>query len=447
MQVFDPHFYPSVCIDKPAAFTHSPMMSMVSINLLQSLDLTANVYVKEHLPMKDEQSSLNFETDTDDSEAGSIDLLNPTSLNIQKSRSNDDISSTRTEIIVESSKFPERACPQSGGACSEQNRVSSKQGYVQLPHYQQGSVLSPGTITRLDCPSDDNDSVLTEVLSKDNESRECTVAQQQDAKCSTSGYVQSSIFHTTCADEQEMHSTSDYVQSSGFSMPVKGGVHCDGGYIQSSAVSIPIESKDELTNLLDLLSNDETCESDDSDLHQTLSHATTECCREASVYFHPAKFHSAISDCDRGYLKDTLNHISITNETDQEAYRVEIVDSSHSDSPIAFHPPATMDNETRPDTNTTFTSGEYSPGKRENLQPTPSSGVFTNSSTESTDTELYDNIDPDLSTYGYIPSELFTRKILVPASQDSSPAAAGFVVHLDFENRHELLPRSINNLS
>ena len=435
MQVFDPHFYPSVCIDKPAAFTHSPMMSMVSINLLQSLDLSANVYIEEHsnyLPMNDKQSSLNFETDTDDSDAGSIDLSNPTAVNVLKSRLNDDISSTRTEIIVESTKSPERACLQSGSACSEQNKVLSEQGYV-LPHYQQGSVLSPATITRLDCPSDDNDSVLTEVLSKDNKFKECW---QQDA-----------------------NSTSEYVQSSGFPMPVKKAeqMHTEGGYIQSSTVSVLAESKDEPTILLDLLLNDETCESDehddetcesddhDSDLHQTLSHATTEGCREASVYFHLAKFHSAVSDRDCGYLKDTLNHASITNETDQQ---VETVDDSLSDSPIAFHPPAIMDNETRPDTTTIVcTSGEFLPGKREHLQPSVSSGVFTNSSTQSTDAELHGNIDPDLSMYGYIPSELFTRKILVPASQDSSPAAAGFVVHLDFENRHELLPRTINKLS
>ena len=100
MQVFDPHFFPSVCIDKPATFGRSPMISMVSINLLQNLDLPANIYVKEHsasyLPMDDKRTSLNFETDTDDSDAGSIKLSHPTrALDTQRSKSSDDISSTR----------------------------------------------------------------------------------------------------------------------------------------------------------------------------------------------------------------------------------------------------------------------------------------------------------------------------------------------------------------
>ena len=167
MQVFDPHFFPSVCIDKPATFGRSPMISMVSINLLQNLDLPANIYVKEHsasyLSMDDKRTSLNFETDTDDSDAGSIKLSHPTrALDTQRSKSSDDISGTRTEIIVESSDLLEKACPRSGGACHEQSGVSLEQGYVQLPHYQQGLVLSPATITRLDCPSDDNDSILTQ---------------------------------------------------------------------------------------------------------------------------------------------------------------------------------------------------------------------------------------------------------------------------------------------
>jgi hypothetical protein len=459
MQVFDPHFFPSVCIDKPTAFGRSPMISMVSINLLQNLDLTGNIYVKEHsanyLPMDDQQASLNFETDTDDSDAGSIKLSHPaTALNTQKSKSSDDLSSTHTEIIAESSEFLENSCPRSGGACSEQSGVSLEQGYVQLPHYQQEPVLSASTITRLDCPSDDSDSVLTQVLSKGYELKECSLAQLQVATCSTSGYVQSNILHTARPGEQEMHTTTEYsiMQSSEFSnsMPVSEGMHSNGGYIQSSAVSIPTpESKEEPTNLLELLLNDETCESEDDDSHhdlhvqQTLqlTLATTEGCKELSVYFHPANFHSAISDYVCDHPKDTLNHSNITDQ------QVEIADNSHSESPVAFHPPTTMDNEARSDTSTTCTHGGPLPGESECLHPTNtlSSGVFTNSSTESTDTT-----DSDLSTYGYIPSELFTRKILIPAShdQDSTPAAAaGFVVHLDFENRHEILPRTINNQS
>ena len=447
MQVFDPHFYPSVCIDKPA-FSRSPMMSMVSINLLQSLDLTPNVYVKEHpdyIPInEDKQSSLNFETIiTDDSDAGSIDLSNP--IVAQKihmlRRSSDDISSTHTEIIVESQESVERTCPQSDGACSVQNMVSSEQGYVQLPHYQQGSALSPTTITKLDCPSDDNDSVATEILSNDNQFEESThVAERKTEKHSTSGYVQSSSIHTACAVKQEMHSTSGYVQSSAFSMPLKEGTHSDRGYVQSSAVSMAIESKDEPTNTLDFLFSDETC--DDSNPYQSnLNHTAMEGCREASVYFHLAPFHSAVGDQDYpnsgySYLQDTmtLHHPSTTNKSDQ-AYRVEKTENSHSDSPVIFHPPTITDNKTRPNT---CTSSESSLSQKECLQPISSSGVFTNSSNKSTHIEpaLLHNIDPDSSTNGYLPSELFTRKILVPANHNS-PAASGFVVHLDFENGHQ----------
>ena len=485
MQVFDPHFDPFVCIDKPAAFGHSPMMSVFSINLLQSLDPTANVYVKEqhsnYLPVNDKQLSLNFETDTDNSEAGSIDLSHPIALNIQKSRSNDDISSTCTEMIVEESEFPQRAYPQSGGACSEQNKVSSEQGYVQLPHYQQESVLSPTTIiTRLDCPSDDNDSTITEILSKDDKFKEC---RQQDTKdlIMASGYVQSSTFNTASRVEQELHSSSGCMQSSELSMPAKElevHVRSDGGYIHVQSIdvytdSVPVDTNDEPTNVLDSLLNDETYDSDetcDTDGHdysdqlhhdQSLGRATTVTidCQEASVYFHPDKFQSAISrsNHDRGYIKDIVNQtIASTTETDQQAYRVEMVDcSSHSDidttdCPVAFHPPATItSNEIESDSHTTCTSVESLPGEGSmiaqclpQLEPTPSSsGVVTDSPPKpSTDAELQENsTDFDLAKYGYVPSELFTRKILVPANHHSSTAGAGFVVHLDFENGHKPL--------
>ena len=513
MQVFDPHFYPSVCIDKPA-FSRSPMMSMVSINLLQNLDLTPNDYIKEHpdyIPMNKDEQSLNFETDTDDSDAGSIDLSSPTAaLKIQKlRRSSDDISSTHTEIIDELPESAERACSQSDSACSVQNIVSSEQGYVQLPHYEQGSVLSPTTITKLDCPSDDNDSVLTEILSRNNQFEESTVAEGKGEMYSNSGYVQSSSVHTACAMQQEMPSLSEYVQSGAFSTsgmsnaldsdsiatetlstednqykesiavadaklsasgyvgsntlhatcvvqqemnstsghgqtsafftPLKEGINSDHGYVQSGAVSKTTECKDESTNALALRFNDETC--DNSNLH------------EASVYFHLANFHSAIDDRDNpisGYLQDTLSvHHAITNTNNKsdQPYRVEKKEHSHSDSPVVFHPPSIItDSGIRPDT---CTSSDSSLSRQREcfLQPISSSRVFTNSSAKSTDndTALTHTIDTDLSTNDYLPSELFTRKILVSESHDS-PAAAGFVVHLDFENGHKLLPQTINNL-
>ena len=47
----------------------------------------------------------------------------------------------------------------------------------------------------------------------------------------------------------ERHCTSEYVQSSGFSMLTIEGMYADSGYVQSSAVSRPIEPKDVPTNV------------------------------------------------------------------------------------------------------------------------------------------------------------------------------------------------------
>ena len=379
-----------MCIDKPA-FSLSPGMSVISVNLLHNLD-PSSFYVKEdHL----NEEQLSFETDTDNNDEGSINLsksIVPTF--IEKTRLNDDMSSTHTEVIADHSANLASLSPQNDSTCKTHSMISSEQGYIQLPHCQQVSSVLPlsGAVTMLDCPSDDNDSVLTEVLSGDDQFTEGIETVQQDEKDSVSEYVQtqSSAFHT------ERCLTCEYVQSSGLSMLTLEGMQSDSGYVQSSAVSRPVEPKNVPTNVLDY----ELCDDNDNFL-QTLNHPTEDC-QEASVYFHPANFNSVLADyTTSGYQQIMLNH---TNESDK-AYMVD----SHSNSCITFHPhtktPPLLDNEIGPD----------SASEPIRLQPSSSSENFTNS---------YASFDD------YLPSELFTRKILVPASHDASDC---FVVHLDID--------------
>ena len=385
-------------IDKPA-FSLSPGMSVISVNLLHNLD-PSSFYVKEdHL----NEEQLSFETDTDDSDEGSINLsksIVPTF--IEKTRLNDDMSSTHTEVIADHSANLASSCPQSDSTCKTHSMISSEQGYVQLPHYQQVSSALPlsGAVTRLDCPSNDNDSVLTEVLLEDDQFAEGIETVQQDEKDSVSEYVQtqSSAFRT------EICLTCENVQSSGFSMLTLEGMQSDSGYVQSSAVSPPLEYKDVLTNVLDY----DLCGDD----NQSLNHPMGDC-QETSVYFHPANFHSALADyTTSGYQQNMLNH---TNESDK-AY----MGDSHSNSRVTFHPHTktalVLDNEIGPD----------SASESIRLEPSSSSENFTNSYASSDD---------------YLPSELFTRKILVPASHDLS---SGFVVHLDISVQDLVLRTDTN---
>ena len=154
-------------------------MSIISVNLLHNLDPTF-VYVNKE--------RLSFETDAYDNDESNIDLSKSIIPTVGKTRLNDDISSTHTEVISEPLTS---SCPQSDSTYKTHSMVSSEQGYVQLPHCQQVSSALPSStaVTRLDYPRDDNDSVLTEVLSGDYQFAESNKTVQQDGKHSASEYV------------------------------------------------------------------------------------------------------------------------------------------------------------------------------------------------------------------------------------------------------------------
>ena len=437
MQVFDPHFYPSVCIDKPSSFSRSPVMSMVSLNMLQNLDPVANVYVKDgYFAMKEDAK---FETDSDESDGGSITLSDSGDLSaivVGETSLNDDISSTRTEIIAsEHSAAWENTCQQCDSTCSTKMNCyevsSSEQSYVQLQEYEHecAGVLSPGMATNLDCPSDDNDSFLkTDVMSSDNQSDQFAIeAEQEDNECFASEHV-----HTSTPCKAEVESILNV------NMPpeeLQSNLGC--GYTQSCAVSLPVEIKDEpaSTNVLDWLLSSAKLTSDGNNKYKRQDcHSlryTAQDCQEQSVYFHLPNFHSLVGDHDYvigSYLQDMLSHASINNMgSNKFAYDMEM-DEANSTCHIYFHPPTRTDN----DTATNLVSGECFPvGEERDFRPTSPLCTVTNSLTS-------DELDLSTTYNGYVPSELFTRQVLIPASHDSPTSAASFVVHLDFESKRKV---------
>ena len=264
--------------------------------------------------------------------------------------------------------------------------------------------------SKLESPTDDNFSVVTEVMCDNNQIGDVNRNSLNNSHCS-----------------------NEYVQSNAFCAQV-----------------FPTESQLILTSNdfeLDVASSEKVY--DDSKNLQSSKHATY-CDLETSVNVCQLPFDMCTDDSDyEGDVCHVKTLESINKEPNNgEICRIKIEDpnSTLTNDYIILHPPVETSRLQNND-GLDYLSREFQPNEEDNNpQCSTSRNVLSSPSPYkaakfTVNLDMFNNSCPDADLYGYIPSETLTREILVPASSLNalpSQVGTGFTVHLDFDDRCKL---------
>lgn len=190
MQIFDPSFHPAVKIDSEDFFA-TPRLSISSLNLLQSLQPThqVNIYV-EAGDMKEDGISLKIEHE---SIHNCIPSESSTSV-VQGEISNDIVDVHKSHSQV----FEDHGSLHSMNMCLKRDEVSSENTESDASSERSYKVQSSDDHktmegSKLESPTDDNFSVVTEVMCDNNQIGDVNRNSLNNSHCSNE-YVQSNAF-------------------------------------------------------------------------------------------------------------------------------------------------------------------------------------------------------------------------------------------------------------
>lgn len=381
-------------------------MSISSLNLLQSLRPThqVNVYV-EAGDTKEDGISLKMEHESIDN---CIHSKSSTSV-VQGEISNDNVDVHMSHAQL----FQNRGSLHSVNTSSKNDEVSSMHSERDASSERSYKVQSSDDHktmegSKLESPSDDSSSVITEVMFNENRIGD---ANRKDS-----------------FGNNNAHFSNKYVQSNAF---------CAQVFPTESQVISTINDFE-----LDVLSTEEVyddgkkLESSDNAIYYDLKTSVKVCQPLYDTYLDDSDYEGDVCEVN-------TPESAYVEPNSVEICRVKIEDPSSTltNNYIILHP--LMERSLSQNyEGLDYLSGELQPKEDNDFQCSASTNVLSTSSPYKAanfkvNLDMLNNGSADTDLYGYIPSETLTREILVPASSLSLPSKVetGFTVYLDFDDR------------